>query len=433
MTAKAKKWLLNGIKFGVCALAIWFFAGIVTLNDRVRLADNPADVWIVQSESADGDQRVIQIQHETSGELRNVTMNDLAPDEALEKGQRAYQPGLKSIISRADSTWGLGALAVFAPVPFIIAWRLRLLLSTQDISMTYRDALLLTFAGNFFNFTLPGTTGGDIYKAYHIAKKTHKRAEGVTIVVLDRVFGLVSFLMIAAITVFAARHTNIVGDFGTIVGYLLLALVIGGMAFASKRVRELVRYDRILDKLPMSDKIRRIDQTAFNLRNHAGKALVALIGTAISHFCFVTTVYCLARCFGIVPTGEQTQGELYLATLIATVVGSLFAAIPISVQGFGQLEAVFYKILVEGGWCMESAMIVLTISARLVQVFWSLPGVIAPWLGLERPTLSAEDQEAMLDPTAAVDEHIFDDQPDGGTNTPTTPADGAAHAASSTN
>jgi len=132
-----------------------------------------------------------------------------------------------------------------------------------------------------------------------------------------------------------------------------------------------------------------------NVQPHAGKALVALIGTAVSHFCFVTTVYCLARCFGIVPTGEQTQGELYLATLIATVVGSLFAAIPISVQGFGQLEAVFYKILVEGGWCVESAMIVLTISARLVQVFWSLPGVIAPWLGLERPTLSAEDQEAM--------------------------------------
>jgi len=420
------------MKFGVCALAIWFFAGIVTLDDRLRLADNPDDVWIVQGETANGDQRGFQIQHEVSGELRNVTQDDLAPEATLKKGQRAYQPGLKSIVSRADSTWGLAALGMFAPVPFIIAWRLRLLLSTQSISMTYRDALLLTFAGNFFNFTLPGTTGGDIYKAYHIAKKTHKRAEGVTIVVLDRVFGLVSFLMIAAITVFAARHTNIVGDFGTIVGYLLLLLVLGGMAFASKRVRDLIRYDRLLDKLPLSDKIRRIDQTAFNLRNHAGKAFVALLGTAVSHFCFVTMVYFLARCFGIVPTGEQTQGELYLATLIATVVGSLFAAIPISVQGFGQLEAVFYKILVEGGWCVESAMIVLTISARLVQVFWSLPGVIAPWLGLERPTLSAEDQDAMLDPTADVDEHIFDDKPDRVANASTTSADDVAPAASST-
>lgn len=396
------------MKFGVCALAIWFFARIVTLNDRVRLADDPDQLWTVVAESNDGDRRAFDLEHETLGK-RTVTSADFATDDQLAKGQRAIQPGLKSIVARADSTWAILALAVFAPVPFIIAWRLRLLLSTQTIALTYRDAMLLTFAGNFFNFTLPGTTGGDIYKAFHIAKKTHKRAEGVTIVFLDRVFGLVSFLIIAAVTVFAARHTRIVGDFGTIVGYLLLALVVGGLAFSSKTVRQWVRYDNLLARLPLSDKIRRIDQTAFNLRNHAGKALTALIGTAISHFCFVTAVYCLARCFGIEPTGTQTQSGLYLATLISTVVGSLVAAIPISIQGFGQLEAVFYKIMVEGGWCQNSAMIVLTISARLIQVFWSLPGIIAPWLGLERPDLSAADEEAMLDPTSEFDERVFDD------------------------
>jgi hypothetical protein len=74
---------------------------------------------------------------------------------------------------------------------------LRLLLSMQQISTSLRDATLLTFAGNFSNVAVPGTTGGDLYKAYHIARQTHKTAEGVAIVFLDRAVGLISFLLLA--------------------------------------------------------------------------------------------------------------------------------------------------------------------------------------------------------------------------------------------
>ena len=52
------------------------------------------------------------------------------------------------------------------------------------------------------------------------------------------------------------------------------------------------------------------------------------------------------------------------------------------------------KVLVEGGWCDASAMVVLTLSSRLVQIVWSLPGIVVPWLGLERPAddVAAEPQ-----------------------------------------
>lgn len=382
MKARAKKWLLNLVKFAVCGVALWYLSTQVTINDRVMLASEPGRVWSVVKESGTGGDRTFEIRAKDTGETRHVELADLAGDTP----ERKIERGLKSVLGRMNWRWAVAALIVFAPVTFVLAWRLRLLLDTQEIPIGYRDALLLTFAGNFFNFTLPGTTGGDLYKAYHIAKRTHKRMEGVTLVLLDRVFGLVSFLILAVFTIFVARNTSVIGEFGQYVGWVMLAVIGGGLLYFSERFRQLIRFDEIVRRLPLADKLQRIDATAYNLRRHKGETLTAIVITVISHFGVVTCIYFLARGFGIDPQPGRGAGQLYIAVLISTVVGYLFAAIPISFQGFGLFEAVFIKVLVKGGWCDISAMLVLTLSARLVQVLWSLPGVVVPWLGLERPS-----------------------------------------------
>lgn len=386
MKTRAKKWLINLLKLAVCVIAAWYLSTKVSLNDRVSLASEPDRVWSVLNETGTGDDLAFEIRATDNGETRHVTLAELAGDTPDRKIER----GLKSVVARADWKWATWALIVFAPVTFIIAWRLRLLLDTQEIPIGYRDALLLTFAGNFFNFTLPGTTGGDIYKAYHIAKRTHKRTEGITLVLLDRVFGLISFLLLAVVTIFVARNTSVIGDFGEYVGYLMLALFVLGMLYFSERARHALRFDQLVGKLPFADKLRRIDATAFNLRRHRGESLVAITITVVSHFFLITSIYFLARSFGIDPQLDRGAGQLYIAILISAVVGYLFAAIPISFQGFGLFEAVFIKVLVQGGWCDMSAMLVLTLSARLLQILWSLPGVIVPWMGLERPSDDVE-------------------------------------------
>ena len=393
MKSSAIKWLKRLIKFAVCAGALLYLSTKVTLEDYVRLAEAPQRKHLLISESHGLESGAsLLIRDADTGTEREVPSAALAKQADLKKDQRPIELGLKTVLRSADWSWATWALLVFAPIPGVMAWRLRNLLETQDIHISYRDALLLTVAGNFFNFAMPGTTGGDIYKAYHIAKRTHKRTEGVTVVILDRVVGLLSFLLIAAGAIFAARGTDIVGEFGRWVGYLLCALIAAGLLFFSKRLRRLIRYDAWLEKLPFADKLKRIDETAFSFRYHRVRAASSLVVTVAAHFVLVTSIYFLARSLGIAPNLGRDATELYLAILISAVVGYLFAAIPISIQGFGLLEAVFWKVLVDGQWSNASQMLALTLGARLVQIAWSLPGVLVPWLGLERPPESAQSQ-----------------------------------------
>jgi len=400
VTKRVRKWLSWVVKLGVCAAALWYLSDKITLEDRVRLQADPSRTHRLLSESPE----TLRIElGDAVGSVQEVRRSELATEEQLRQlggGKRSIERGLQSIARGIDWGWAGWALLAAGPSVFIMAWRLRILLATQSILLSARDAILLTFAGNFFNFSLPGTTGGDLYKAYHIARQTHKRTEGITIVLLDRVIGLISFLLIATGTILVLWLLGkpMIGAYGKWVGYFMLAFIVASCLFFSRRMRKWIRYEALLTRLPMADKLRRIDETALSVRFHTWPMAASLLGTFANHLMIVASIYLLARGLGIHPHGNLRQTDLFLACLLASSVGFLFAAVPISVQGFGLLEAVFYKVLVEGGWASPSQMLALTLSYRLVQVFWSLPGIIVPWLGFQRP--SEESLAATVDSAA---------------------------------
>jgi hypothetical protein len=378
MSPAARKWTGRLIKLAFCGGAIWYLSGKIYWNDYAWLAAEPGKKYVILREGPDS----LRLLDPENGQERTVPLSALATRGNHQPG---IERGLKSIIRQTRGGDAMWALLLYAPVTFLISWRLQCLLATQEISIGYRDATLLTFAGNFFNFAMPGTTGGDIYKAYHIARRTHKRTEGVTIVLLDRAVGLASFLILGALAILVSIRKDMIGEYGKWVGYLMIAFIISVLLFFSNRVRRLIRYEALLARLPFADKFKRIDETTFSFRRHRGPAVYSLLVTLVAHMLFVSSGYFMARGLGIHPRGDQTEGDLYLACLLAMVVGYLFAAIPITIQGFGLLEAVFIRVLVNGGWCNESRMIALTLAVRFIQMAWSLPGVIVPWLGFARP------------------------------------------------
>ncbi len=383
MTPGLRKWLSRLVKLVVCGGALWYLSDKVAVRDYVRLADDPDRRLILVAETED----TLRVRDPKTGAEREASRTALATPDQLTGGRRGIERGLASVARQTDPGWAIWALLAMGPGTFIMAWRLRLLLSIQDIRLSAREAIWLTFAGNFFNFAMPGTTGGDLYKAYYVARQTSKRAEGVTIVLLDRAIGLISFLLLATCTIafYAATRGERLGQYGWWVGYLMVGLIVFSLLFFSRRVRKWIRYESLLSRLPFGDKLRRVDDTAFQFRFHARKTLASLLGTLVNHFCMITSIYFLALALGIHPHGQHTSIDLYLASLLATSVGFLLAAVPISIQGFGLFEAVFYRVFVEGGWCSATEMLALTLGLRLVQIIWSLPGVITPWLGFTRP------------------------------------------------
>lgn len=389
MTPHARKWLSRIVRLTVTVAAVFYLYTKVAWYDQATLAADPMRSYrILGPANADP----LQLEDHATNRLFSAAQSELATTaQTAPLNKRPIEHGLRSIVRRMNVTYAILALLAMGPTTFLVGWRLRYLLAMQHIEMSLTEAILLTFAGNFFNFALPGTTGGDIYKAFHIARHAHKRTEGVTIVFLDRAIGLISFVLLASVCILLSWRTAALGTLGKIVGLMMLALFVGAAIFFSRRFRRWIGYEALLNRLPMADRLKRVDQTAFNFRYHPRQTAVALIVTAVSHACLALGVMYFARAVGMPRASTlalRGMGEFYLACMLSLTVGYLLAAVPISFQGFGLLETVFLRVLATGGWGTNSQVIAVCLGIRILQLLWSLPGIVVPWLGLRRPTAS---------------------------------------------
>ncbi|HRT97447.1 MAG TPA: lysylphosphatidylglycerol synthase transmembrane domain-containing protein [Planctomycetota bacterium] len=92
-----------------------------------------------------------------------------------------------------------GAFLIYNACILLTANRWRMLVVSQGIEARRRECVAMTYIGCFFSCFLPGGTGGDLVKAYYVARGTHKKAEAVTTVFLDRVVGLYCMVGFAAV------------------------------------------------------------------------------------------------------------------------------------------------------------------------------------------------------------------------------------------
>lgn len=91
-------------------------------------------------------------------------------------------------------------------ITFIIAYRMKILLDVQKINISVADSFRYSLIGNFFNNFLPTSVGGDLVKAYLVSKKSqHKKLESFTGVFVDRIFGMITIVLIAAFSLIFLR------------------------------------------------------------------------------------------------------------------------------------------------------------------------------------------------------------------------------------
>lgn len=106
---------------------------------------------------------------------------------------------IMNILKQSDKKFFVLALCVSMPMTLLLAYRLKLLMLGQNISMPFKDFVSLTFIGYFFNSFLPTAIGGDLAKAYYASKRTNNKVGSYAAVLSDRLCGLVAILLIALI------------------------------------------------------------------------------------------------------------------------------------------------------------------------------------------------------------------------------------------
>ena len=277
------------------------------------------------------------------------------------------QVGLESMVKGARPALLWAALFVF-PLTFLItSYRWNELLKALDIHISQRRTFVLNMVGGFYNTFMPGSTGGDVLKAYYASLQTPNRTRAVMSVLVDRVVGLLALILLGGLmanfqwSIPACR--KVAYGSGAIWGCVLLGMLV----FYNPTLHKLSGLDWFLKKLPMQKQVRGAVDA---LHQYGKRPLLGVWSLLISlpvHGAVVMSAMFAGMAFGL---------PLHWAYYwVAVPVIVLSGAIPISPQGAGVMEA-FAVLLTRSQGVTVSQAFALTMSIRIVQVLWNLSGGI---------------------------------------------------------
>jgi len=134
----------------------------------------------------------------------------------------------ETVISVDLAYFGVGLLIFFSTL-FLSAFRWQILLKQSNIKPGYPRLLAYYLIGIFLNNFLPTTIGGDVSRAYNVARVSGKRATSFGTVILERILGFLATLTLASLSLFWATryfHTSLIIVLNTtLLAFVIFALI----------------------------------------------------------------------------------------------------------------------------------------------------------------------------------------------------------------
>jgi len=242
----------------------------------------------------------------------------------------------KQLISAKWLLPWLSALAFFGAA--IEAKRLRVLFGAQGMRLPFVEGYRAVAIAAFFNYCIPGGTGGDVMKLYYLAADSRgRRVEIATLIFVDRAVAL--FCMLSLVVTLALLDGRLVWDYPLIGSLVAVAaavamglLAVGAIAF-STRLRESRWYAYLMDRAPMRSYLTRAADALYVFRKNRAALAKAAALSVVGHLALLGVINAAARAF-MPDTQPLTVSLLALLGLLANV-------LPITPGGLGVGEAAF--------------------------------------------------------------------------------------------
>jgi uncharacterized protein (TIRG00374 family) len=361
---------------------------------NVRLVDRPGDrvekvrLYAVKPGEDTGAGRSVQKLVVDDPDNDNGLIVD--PSQLVDAGRiTANSPyvevGINRLVREADKTFLLASILVM-PLSYILtSIRWHLLLESLGIRLTFGRSLVLNLVGAFYNAFMPGTTGGDLVKAYYASKQTTMRTRAVLSVLIDRIIGLMALILVGGTMAAYQWHIPDCRRVAVASGLITGAVALGLVAFYSRRLRRWTGLDFILKRLPMQRQVQKAVAAMEIYRDRPMPLVTALLLSFPVHVTAILSATFAGRAFGL-------PLPMFYYWVVLPVV-ALAGAIPISPQGAGVMEFFTVELTRRHGVTIAQAF-ALTMSIRLVQVLWNLvAGVFVLRGGYHAPTET--EQEAL--------------------------------------
>ncbi len=280
-------------------------------------------------------------------------------------GSPTVERGVLSTVRGADQALLLWALLIFGPITLISIVRWWLLLRAIALPISFADALRLTYIGFFFNAVAPGLTGGDLVKAFYVARGSRAPYKMFLSVFIDRFVGLFGLALLGALIV-----TGLLDEpgFAPVAGMVYAVFGAGtliGCVLLSRRLRRLLRVEALLARLPFSRFWQRVDQAITVYRDAPGTVAIAVLLSVANHAGIIWQTYMIGRALGI----DNPLSHYFAVTPLCF----LAASVPLLPGGWGMREGAFAYFFALVGVAPERS-VPTSLLLGLTQLAWYLLG-----------------------------------------------------------
>ncbi len=256
---------------------------------------------------------------------------------ALRAEQVEWRPGMIRIFKEIHLLELIPALGFLILASLCVATRWWRILALNSCPTRWYDAFRYTYSGLFFNAVVPGINGGDVARAVAVVRNhPTRKAEAFMTVVIDRVVGLIGMIVVG--TALVLTTDDRLSGLRMPVSLFCAAIVLGAVLFFHPGFRRLIKFDRLVLKLPQSERLLRLDASARKLLHSPGEVAIALLFSFGNHVFNGLAVYTAASALG------SSLGFHDWMTTMA--ISNTLAAVPISPGGLGVGEMLF-------GWLAE--------------------------------------------------------------------------------
>ena len=370
---QGKKYVSLLLRLGVAALGVGYIVWSLTWSDSVLV---PSDYELADGVSF---QRVMELrivgEDKASGEYElrlpggeevdgSGVVRVAKADVGDQAGSLQYRKGIFSTLGEAKlSMLGLGLLLIGMMFP-VQGARWWLLLRCRGLGVELRKAFRLTMVGLFFNFCMPGMTGGDVVKAYYAAKGSGQRGVAVMSVAFDRIAGLFGLIILAGIVGLMLLGNELARSITAGIWILIGVIVAGGCVYFSQRTRKLLGITWLLSRFPEENIFAKLDRAAVAYRHHTGAVLIAILISLPVHMAQVGAVALAGYSLGM----EVEVGLMFTVLPVVFLAGAL----PISYQGLGVMEGLGIAFLAADGMATNNQVVGMLLIMRIFFIVYAM-------------------------------------------------------------
>jgi uncharacterized protein (TIRG00374 family) len=252
---------------------------------------------------------------------------------------RGQLPTVLQYLKTIQPLYFILAVLVFFAGLLAVAFRLRFVIQVHGTKISVLTTYYVNLIALFFNNVLPSTIGGEMVKAYYLYKASKASVTVFSAVFVDRLFGLVTMLLISISSIFfldIAQGSHKI--LGTIIMLAAATITLAVFIFNKKIVDGLCQLHIPFLPALFLEKIREIYRAMYEYREHKGILGKCIALTVLGQTSFVGVNFLLATSLSI----DIPLGFFFFFVPILLIMG-----VAPSVNGIGVREATFLFYLTE--------------------------------------------------------------------------------------